>query len=112
MQPGQNPPQWAMTIPVMPEPGHNPPVLPLTMQAGLTDPDADGHQWVLFMLGDGTTAVTFRMAWQSAPAFGQAIANAMAGLAEQAAARQGPQLIVPPSGAIPDLGIHRNGHKP
>lgn len=117
MQPGPNLPVWAMTIPVPVAQGTNPPAAPVTMQAGLSEPDAAGHQWVILMLGDGTVGVTMRCPWQSAPGFGKAIADALQGLADQAAAKQGPQLIVPQAGVDLDLDILRrrngtNGHKP
>lgn len=111
MQPNDKPPEWAMKIEVPQAPGVTPPAAPMIAQAGLTEPDGNGHQWILLMLGDGTVSITLRMPWQTSIGFGQAIANMLTQLAAQANAKAGPSLIVPPPGTqLPDLGI--NGRNP
>ena len=113
MQPGQ-PPEWSMKIPINPPDGVMPPVAPITCQAALSKPDANGHSWIILNIGDGTVGVSLRIPWQTAAGFGAALSQFLSQLQAQAQAQAGPTLIVPPPGAqLPDLGVNRhNGHKP
>jgi hypothetical protein len=107
------PPDWAITIPALVQDGMNPPCGPVTIRGGLTDPDAAGHQWALLEIIDGTMTTSLRVPWQNADQLGMGIAQILAQVKAQAAAKAGPQLIVPPAGAsLPDLNIRKNGHRP
>jgi hypothetical protein len=113
MQPGQPPPAWAMSVPPPPLEGTHPPASGLSIQGGLTPPDAAGHQWVLLTIGDGTVTTTLRIPWQVAAGFGATIAAGMQNLVQEAQAKAGPSLIVPPpSGTGLNLDHLRNGRKP
>jgi len=106
-------PAWSMTIPGKPADGVNPPVAPVTIGGGLTDPDADGHSWAVLALQTGTIDVTVRLPWQNADQVGAVIAQLLAQIKAMAAAKAGPQLIVPPAGtSLPNLGINGNGKRP
>jgi hypothetical protein len=103
------PPAWSLTIPPPPTDGVVPPVGPINVGLGLTEPDANGHQWLVAQYSDGNIDVSMRMPWQvAAQVFGQ-LAQAAAQLATRAALAAGPSLVIPPAGI--DLSIFKNGGK-
>jgi hypothetical protein len=102
-------PEWAVRTPTPTPDGITPPAEPSAARVDLTAPDANGHQWIVLGLGDSTLGVTVRMPWQTAPGFLAAITERVMQLAEQAAGRAGPQIVVPPAGI--DLSkLRPNGH--
>jgi hypothetical protein len=106
-------PGWAQNQrPPLPD-GVVPPVEAAAAAVQLTDPDADGHRWIVFQLADGTMSASLRMPWQAAPGFLAACANRAVELAAQAQAEAGPQIVVPPAGldlSKLNLGRNPNGH--
>jgi hypothetical protein len=113
MMPNQTPPPaWAMTVPAAQPDGVNPPCQPVMIRGGLSDADAAGRQWAILEVDDGTVTARIRLPWQNCDGVGAAIAQIMAQVKAGAVAKNGPGLIVPPTGAsLPDLDIRRNGHR-
>ena|SRR6185369_3740282 len=103
------PPNWAFTeLPPLPDGVERPP-LPLAMGVGLTEPDAEGHQWLLLKLGDGTATVELKFPWQIANQMMAALSQGVAAKVNEAAAKAGPQIVIPPAGQTSlNLDIFRN----
>lgn len=87
------------------------PCEPPNINLAMTEPDANGHQWMLITFFDGTMSTTTRMPWQVAPNILAQAAQYAAQLAQKAQVQEGPKLVVPPAGVdLSKLNLRQNGN--